>query len=511
MTTKGHGTFLRTDSDNHPPAPATDIVEAAEITGTAATPSSGNRGLVARSDGWHDIDDSGTEGAAFGATTGGTPANTFDTTGAEGSSGEFLQTDDQLPLFDATAPVTQAMGDSAATGSAGKAARRDHKHGMPALGTTAAAIGTSAGGSATTVSKSDHVHATGAGTPSTQAFGDAAATGSGPAAAMTDHKHAMPADPTGRALGLTGATAATRYVGGTTSGAPASGTFLKGDFVIGQDASVWICTTAGSPGTWTELSGGGGSGPPLSDADPEDVTSGSASAGTSADASRADHVHHSSGGGTTSPSFVQSKTVDLNNSNGDLVFDATPSAGSILFIAIGDIGAFWDGSNSLPQAWVSGGGASWIPVPPSPMGGKWGTGNPAMVGLWMGLVGASPSATVSIVRNNYAVAAGIEISGLDGAILSSISNGNPSGTWISPVLNLDAVMAALSASLLVYAYSNRATSATGPSNCTDVSIESSSGLYKSVHLGYKIGASPASDGSFTGSTDNQTVVAALLR
>ena len=56
-----------------------------------------------------------------------------------------------------------------------------------------AAIGTQSGGSADTFTRGDHVHATGAGTPSTQAFGDSAATGSGPAAAMTDHKHAMPA------------------------------------------------------------------------------------------------------------------------------------------------------------------------------------------------------------------------------------------------------------------------------------------------------------------------------
>ena len=35
-------------------------------------------------------------------------------------------------LFDATAPSTQAYGDSAATGSAAVAARRDHKHAMPA-------------------------------------------------------------------------------------------------------------------------------------------------------------------------------------------------------------------------------------------------------------------------------------------------------------------------------------------------------------------------------------------
>lgn len=59
--------------------------------------------------------------------------------------------------------------------------------------------------------------------------------------------------------GLTGATADSRYVGATTSGAPASGTFLKGDFVIDQTAKVWVCTTAGSPGTWTQAGGSGGS------------------------------------------------------------------------------------------------------------------------------------------------------------------------------------------------------------------------------------------------------------
>ncbi len=57
--------------------------------------------------------------------------------------------------------------------------------------TAPAAIGTAAAGTALTASHRDHVHATGAGTPSTQALGDAAATGTGPAAAMTDHKHAM--------------------------------------------------------------------------------------------------------------------------------------------------------------------------------------------------------------------------------------------------------------------------------------------------------------------------------
>src|SRR6185437_13971955 len=50
--------------------------------------------------------------------------------------------------------------------------------------------------------------------------------------------------------GLTGAVAATRYAGATASGAPGSGTFATGDFVIDQTGKVWVCTAGGSPGTW---------------------------------------------------------------------------------------------------------------------------------------------------------------------------------------------------------------------------------------------------------------------
>jgi len=52
--------------------------------------------------------------------------------------------------------------------------------------------------------------------------------------------------------GLTGATAASRYVGATTNGAPITGTFQVGDFIVDQTGNIWICTISGSPGTWTE-------------------------------------------------------------------------------------------------------------------------------------------------------------------------------------------------------------------------------------------------------------------
>lgn len=54
--------------------------------------------------------------------------------------------------------------------------------------------------------------------------------------------------------GLTGATGSSpRFVGGTTTGAPASGTFALGDYVVTEDGNIYVCTTAGSPGTWTAV------------------------------------------------------------------------------------------------------------------------------------------------------------------------------------------------------------------------------------------------------------------
>lgn len=85
------------------------------------------------------------------------------------------------------------------------------------------------------------------------------------------------------ATGLLGATAATRYVGGTTSGAPASGTFSKGDFVIDQGGKLWVCSVAGSPGTWVSTT-------TISSATPAALASAGA-AGSSTAASAGDHVH----------------------------------------------------------------------------------------------------------------------------------------------------------------------------------------------------------------------------
>lgn len=118
----------------------------------------------------------------------------------------------------------------------------------------AAAIGTAAAGTAGVApARGDHVHATGAGTPSTQAFGDAAAVGSGPAAAMTNHKHAMPS------------LATNALVLGTAAAAGSAATVIRSDDTINAfDATAPTQTVVQATG---------------------------ASVGTAAKAARRDHVH----------------------------------------------------------------------------------------------------------------------------------------------------------------------------------------------------------------------------
>lgn len=62
------------------------------------------------------------------------------------------------------------------------------------------------------------------------------------------------------AHGLTGVSEIGRFVGATDSGAPTSGTFDTGDFIVTYDGHIYICTAGGTPGIWAGVSSSG-SGP----------------------------------------------------------------------------------------------------------------------------------------------------------------------------------------------------------------------------------------------------------
>lgn len=60
-----------------------------------------------------------------------------------------------------------------------------------------------------------------------------------------------------QASGKTGATATPITLGGgTASGAPASGAHVKGELVVDDAGDAWLCTVAGTPGTWIKLLSG---------------------------------------------------------------------------------------------------------------------------------------------------------------------------------------------------------------------------------------------------------------
>ena len=74
-------------------------------------------------------------GAGLSAADFATPAIVLGTAAAAGVAGTVIRSDATVVAFDATVPVTQAFGDAAATGDAAVAARRNHRHGMPATPT----------------------------------------------------------------------------------------------------------------------------------------------------------------------------------------------------------------------------------------------------------------------------------------------------------------------------------------------------------------------------------------
>lgn len=170
----------------------------------------------------------------------------------------------------ATDITASAPGDAKAAGAVAKPADAGHKHSREAWGLAAdigtGAFGTAAGAGATgKVADAGHSHATPA-TPATSVFGRTGAvvatTGDYTAAQVTnaaDKSSASAQNFTGNvqavafvATGLTGATAASRYVGATATGAPATGTFAVGDFVVDHTGAIWVCTVLGTPGTWVK-------------------------------------------------------------------------------------------------------------------------------------------------------------------------------------------------------------------------------------------------------------------
>ncbi len=141
------GTVVATAGDYYAvlPAALTGATQAFRIAGatTSGAPVSGTFAvgdLVAARDGHLfmciSAGSPGTWVDTGGSVSFATPAIALGSSAAAGSAGTAIRSDSTIAAFDATAPTTQAFGDAAAVGTAAFAARRDHKHAMPATPVT---------------------------------------------------------------------------------------------------------------------------------------------------------------------------------------------------------------------------------------------------------------------------------------------------------------------------------------------------------------------------------------
>lgn len=173
----GVGTDAARNDHTHGTPSLSSNVASTQAFGDAATNGSGT--APAKDDHKHAMPSAPTASSVGAvANANGTPSiyqDIFANRPAFGTTGRiFVDTTNQLMYYDtgaawvqlygfAATPSTQAFGDAAAAGTAVTVARGDHKHAMPALAnpTAATTYGLSAAnGSATTAARSDHTHGT---------------------------------------------------------------------------------------------------------------------------------------------------------------------------------------------------------------------------------------------------------------------------------------------------------------------------------------------------------------
>jgi hypothetical protein len=161
----------------------------------------------------------------------------------------------------------------------------------------------------------------------------------------------VPATPALAVSGLTGAVSASRYVGATASVAPTTGTFTAGDWVVTLTGKIYVCTTGGSPGTWTQVGAGGAASMTIQEVDGTPSVSATTLIlpnGTLVDNGGGSVTYTPAGGGSLTSAMNQ-LSADVTMTTGGTYYDG-PSlslgAGTWLLTA----SVAWDGNGNAFKA-----------------------------------------------------------------------------------------------------------------------------------------------------------------
>jgi len=262
------------------------------------------------------------------------------------------------------------------------------------------------------------------------------------------------------ATGLTGATAASRYVGATASGAPVTGTFAIGDFIVDQTAKIWVCTAAGSPGTWATV----GTTVTYASAIPAALGIPGA-AGVSTNVAREDHVHPQPGeflpsnisyiswafdpscSNTTKTitagqiQFVRLKIPAASTLSNIIVSISNTASGlSNAYLALYQSNALLTQSADQSSAWSTGAGLRTVAITPQAV-----SAGEVIIALWVGAGSTLPIFHAASTASGALVNAGFATPGAN----------SPTGRYLSGGSSITTAPAAnLTSSGYTFAFSN---------------------------------------------------------
>ena len=171
-----------------------------------------------------------------------------------------------------------------------------------------------------------------------------------------------------------------------------------------------------------------------------------------------------------------------------LTLGSTPRQGDTLIACISTTG-------STTGCTISGGGALWTQA----SAGVYGSGNPAAIVVWVGVVGQFPSTGIVFTWNDYSVAGVIEWTGLSGIAFNARTFGAISGSYTAGPMVVSPLIGAE-----FYLWAARATTMTAPSGWYEVAgYTTSSPLNMGVQFGYTTTPAASKTVALSGPADNE--------